>query len=188
IWDQQGNRGQIEGPESITSAPPAEAAALPTILPAAFEAEKKNEVATAVAGEADKKATTELKDATEKKDTTEKKDSTDKKTKDADDNNDRSRKVLAHTDPSAITVTDKKDHPSLSPKDSENIVATVDPLLISICIGGSCHPNDDDEDDDEESSGRRRKIHHNQKKFLKQFQGKALKIAGRTGRPIPSRG
>ncbi|KAG0060370.1 hypothetical protein BGZ89_012317 [Linnemannia elongata] len=60
----------------------------------------------------------------------------------------------------------------------------VDPKGIHICLLGGC---DDDDDEDDDGKQRHRKIRHKQKKFLRQFRGKALKIDGRTGCPIPSK-
>ncbi|KAF9910567.1 hypothetical protein EC991_006126 [Linnemannia zychae] len=193
IWDQQGNRGQVEGPEATTPALPANAIAPPV----AVEADKKADAeptdvtdkkdttdkkdATGKKDSADKKDTTDKKDAAEKKDTHEPEDAANKKI-DSEADDDKSQKVLAHIDSSAITVTDKKDN--ISPKDSKDISAeNVSPSLISICIPGPCHEDDDDDDE----KGHRKRIRHKQKKFLKQFLGKALKIDGRTGCPIPSR-
>ncbi|KAF9429835.1 hypothetical protein BGZ94_009297 [Podila epigama] len=55
---------------------------------------------------------------------------------------------------------------------------TVDASGIRICVGGGC----DDEDDREEKG--EKVIRHKQKKFLKQFRGKALFIDSGTGCPL----
>jgi hypothetical protein len=78
---------------------------------------------------------------------------------------------------STVTVIDPKD---VTKKDKQ-----VDSNGIRICLLGGC--SDDDDDDDNNDNDERRKIRHKQKKFLKQFLGKALKIDGRTGCPIPSK-
>lgn len=84
--------------------------------------------------------------------------------------------------------------------DTSSVVTVVDPKVITkkdknidangirICVLGICIGDNDDEDENEDDKPKRRhKIHHKQKKYLKQFMGKALKIDGRTGCPIPSK-
>ncbi|KAF9438597.1 hypothetical protein BGZ76_006649 [Entomortierella beljakovae] len=51
---------------------------------------------------------------------------------------------------------------------------------ISLCLLGPC-----DNDEDEEHHNHRHRIYHKQRKFLKQFRGKALIIDDKTGCPLP---
>ncbi|KAG0362487.1 hypothetical protein BGX24_005106 [Mortierella sp. AD032] len=155
IWDQQGNRGEIEdasgqGLQAIT------------LVPSVDDTTKE----------------------TVKKDSTEKKDSSDNR-----DSTDKSQKILAKIDTSAVTevATDSKKEQDLSDNNSKAKKATdVDPEGIHICLLGPCKDDEEDREEEEEDDSKRRKIHHKQKKFLKKFRGKALKIDGRTGCPIPS--
>ncbi|KAG0042562.1 hypothetical protein BGZ83_000314 [Gryganskiella cystojenkinii] len=53
--------------------------------------------------------------------------------------------------------------------------------ILGLCIGG----NDDDDDDDDDDDRPPHSIKHNQKKFLRQFRGKKLRLDSRTGCPLP---
>ncbi|KAH7049809.1 hypothetical protein BKA57DRAFT_529116 [Linnemannia elongata] len=164
IWDQQGNNGLIEGPASITPpvSPAADASAL---SPSEAKVDKKD------ASEVEKKDAPAAEEKSKKEITT-----TEPKEK---DNKDEKEKLITKIDTSAVTVIDPKDL-SKDGKDPKK----VDPKGIHICLLGGC---DDDDDEDDDGKQRRRKIRHKQKKFLRQFRGKALKIDGRTGCPIPSK-
>ncbi|KAG0282700.1 hypothetical protein BGZ96_000199 [Linnemannia gamsii] len=96
-----------------------------------------------------------------------------------DDNKDE--KIAAKIETSSVLpVVDPKD---INKKDKEVDSKGIRICLLGICIGD----NDDDEDEKDGDKQKRRKIHHKQKSFLKQFMGRALKIDGSTGCPIPSR-
>ncbi|KAF9921893.1 hypothetical protein FBU30_008036 [Linnemannia zychae] len=75
-----------------------------------------------------------------------------------------------------------------APTDAEDIddkaKSTKDSQGSHICPPGGCSKDVDDDDNDDKP--KRRRVRHKQKKFLKQFRGKALKIDGTTGCPIPS--
>ncbi|KAF9550462.1 hypothetical protein EC957_000136 [Mortierella hygrophila] len=163
IWDQQGNNGSIEGPASTTppvSSPADASASSPSEADAdknASEIEKRDPPAAAAEDKSNKATTT-----TEPKDKDEK------------------EKLITKINTSAATVID--------PKDLFNgkVPKEFDTKGIRICLLGGCGKDDDDEDEDNDGKKKRRRVHHKQKKFLKQFKGKALKIDGRTGCPIPS--
>ncbi|KAF9137566.1 hypothetical protein BGX30_010102 [Mortierella sp. GBA39] len=162
VWDQQGNNGSIEGPASTTPpvSPPADASASSPSESEAdkndSEIEKRDAPAAAAEDKSNKATTTEPKDKDEKE------------------------KLITKINTSAVTVIDPKD---LS---NDKALKKVDPKGIRICLLGGCSKDDEDEDEDNDDKPKRRRVRHKQKKFLRQFQGKALKIDGRTGCPIPS--
>ncbi|KAG9064249.1 hypothetical protein KI688_003437 [Linnemannia hyalina] len=156
IWDQQGNNGSIEGPASTTP---------PVSSPADASASSPSEAdADKNASEIEKRNAPAAAAAEDKATTT----TTELKDKD------EKEKLITKINASAVTVIDPKD--LSNDKDPKK----VDPNGIHICLLGGC--NDDDNDD----KPKRRRVRHKQKKFLRQFKGKALKIDGRTGCPIPS--
>ncbi|KAG0258611.1 hypothetical protein BGZ95_004922 [Linnemannia exigua] len=142
IWDQQGNRGEIEngsgkGPQAIITLDPSTDATTTT------ETDHKENII-------------KPKDNIDKKDT-------------------------------STTTTDPQPKKDLSENNSKKATA-VDPEGIHICLLGPCKDDEEKDGDEDDKSSKRRKIRHKQKKFLKQFRGKALKIDGLTGCPVPSKG
>ncbi|KAF9439339.1 hypothetical protein BGZ76_003869 [Entomortierella beljakovae] len=99
---------------------------------------------------------------------------------DEDDENEASgsdAKSVPSSDEKSIPSSDEKSIPSSDEKPDILKKFTATAEGIRICLLGGC-----------DSDGKpRHKIHHKQKKFLKQFRGKALKIDGSTGCPIPSK-
>ncbi|KAG0216940.1 hypothetical protein BGX33_011858 [Mortierella sp. NVP41] len=117
----------------------------------------------------------------------------------ADNKQDAVAKTKPTTDDDKITTPGPKDTPASDkvlaeaettpptakdPAKKDKKAKEIDPNGLRICLLGICIGDDDDDDKDDD--GKHHRIHHEQDEFLRQFRGKALKIDGKTGCPIPS--
>ncbi|KAG0345147.1 hypothetical protein BG004_003930 [Podila humilis] len=96
------------------------------------------------------------------------------------ENEDSQAKQQVVTASSSLSLSTEEDVAKVDEKiAAKDDSKTLDTQGISICLLGPCNDDDEDDEDDE-------RIKHKQKKFLKQFKGKALNVDTHTGCPIPS--
>ncbi|KAI8355240.1 hypothetical protein B0O80DRAFT_448830 [Mortierella sp. GBAus27b] len=161
IWDQQGNRG---GEFTNDSAPKA-----------------RRDLKTD--GADDKKETVEI-----VKGSTPSSEATTEETKVVPESGDDKtvNKAPTEEDTKPSEGGDKGTTPTDIKEDDKKDTKKVKPDGIQICLLGPCDNDDDDRDKDgDDERPRHHRIYHKQKRFLKQYRGRALRIDSVTKCPLP---